>query len=932
MSAYKNLVLSRRPIAYYRFAETLADVTADPKAIDSSGNGNHLTYSQSAIDFNIFEAQSRVGFTTPLELSAADDKAIAINFRSHENWLSVFSASLNKLLVYPKSFDTFLGPLQDQVVDVRNVGLSLWLSQVGDNLVLIKPGIEKTLNGDSIGYGQNGYGSIVWAEALGLFFGFFNTGSVFYRTTTVYTSTDGDNWASQTPVGLNDYGISEQVAWSPTLNMFCTTVYKPFVHFRNATSTDGITWTVLPSHGHMISYYSSVSLYVEYEIVYSHVIWAGNKFVFSSEDGNAISYDGVTRISTYKQRSKWKPETQAYSPTLDLILIGGRGSNAGIYTSSDAITWTARSAFDVEGSFWSSHLNKFFCFRYEEIVSSSDGINWQAESLPITGYGQVTGITCSSTRTYVLTGSHYTSTSDGISWTPPKPIINDPPSASKPVFPIPSTKFSIEAMVAPNNSSIQPNKTIVSYGNQLSIKCLGRSLSIKIKNTVVNTGHSLIADDVDVTIWEAGYAGDSAPLPINFNQHQSGISVSGSLSSIPGYFGSSKKDTVLLQKLRPVDDQVYNSSGWVVDEINFYGWLQHRHIVVTWDSADGHLCVYDNGVQVFSQSGVETGQTLTAGQELVIGADIVDAFTRTDSFGGTLDEIAVYDRVLPPYEAFQSYRTSTSNTNNPIVPAFIRVDVPDLTSYERDGWYYAPSLVQATTGVLFEEDANYFNIPLIDLANAVTIEEWLIPSGTTHTMALFDGPVFLRCVGNSLWQFGFGSSLYQGYLPVEAKKPIYVAASHTFGAGQNTFVAINGRLLDGAWRYSDHSVSIATDTNLITTVDLPNLSRVRFYTTPTGSLADPLVANTDYWTIRVSSTTSRLATTRANAEANLFIDITSVGNSQTIRVFEGEALPPFSQNYMRVSLGKTDVIQQLRLSSTAKTIAAVRAYFQGAGQ
>lgn len=71
---------------------------------------------------------------------------------------------------------------------------------------------------------------------------------------------------------------------------------------------------------------------------------------------------------------------------------------------------------------------------------------------------------------------------------------------------------------------------------------------------------------------------------------------------------------------------------------------------------------------------------------------------------------------------------------------------------------------------------------------------------------------------------------------------------------------------------------------IVTSADVPNFSRVRF--TTSGALPSPLAVATDYWTIRLTSTTSRLATSYANAVAGSYIDLTTAGTgTQTLTTF-----------------------------------------------
>lgn len=71
------------------------------------------------------------------------------------------------------------------------------------------------------------------------------------------------------------------------------------------------------------------------------------------------------------------------------------------------------------------------------------------------------------------------------------------------------------------------------------------------------------------------------------------------------------------------------------------------------------------------------------------------------------------------------------------------------------------------------------------------------------------------------------------------------------------------------------TANAATDVITHTGLDVPNLSQVRVSTS--GTLPAPLAALTDYWTVRQSSSTSKLATSLANAQANTTIDLTTAG-------------------------------------------------------
>lgn len=76
--------------------------------------------------------------------------------------------------------------------------------------------------------------------------------------------------------------------------------------------------------------------------------------------------------------------------------------------------------------------------------------------------------------------------------------------------------------------------------------------------------------------------------------------------------------------------------------------------------------------------------------------------------------------------------------------------------------------------------------------------------------------------------------------------------------------------------FSSSSGLLGTYTN-----DIANLSKVRFRNSG-GALPTGLVAGTDYYTIRVSATTSRFATSRANAIAGTAIAFTDAGTGTNV--------------------------------------------------
>ena len=106
------------------------------------------------------------------------------------------------------------------------------------------------------------------------------------------------------------------------------------------------------------------------------------------------------------------------------------------------------------------------------------------------------------------------------------------------------------------------------------------------------------------------------------------------------------------------------------------------------------------------------------------------------------------------------------------------------------------------------------------------------------------------------------------------------SASATTGRAYLT-AATNASPAGRGWTISDGgnaNCTFSSSSGLLATCsgDRPTQSRVVFRTDAT--LPTGLTAGTTYWTVRVSSTTSRLATSRANAQANSVISFTDSGS------------------------------------------------------
>lgn len=166
--------------------------------------------------------------------------------------------------------------------------------------------------------------AIAWSSSASLFVSVGEAGSI-------YTSSDGVNWFSQTnPLGSSD--VMTSITYSSSLNLFVATAYAGKI----ITSTNGTAWTQrTPATGvgflNTVCWSSTLSLFL-----YAGLGDTGNTgSLGTSPDG--ITWTARTGISTCKYG------VSAYSTTLSLFVIGGTNSAENackMATSADGITWS----------------------------------------------------------------------------------------------------------------------------------------------------------------------------------------------------------------------------------------------------------------------------------------------------------------------------------------------------------------------------------------------------------------------------------------------------------------------------------------------------------------------------------------------------------------------------------------------------------------
>ncbi|HDH31647.1 MAG TPA: hypothetical protein ENH26_02640, partial [Candidatus Wolfebacteria bacterium] len=83
-----------------------------------------------------------------------------------------------------------------------------------------------------------------------------------------------------------------------------------------------------------------------------------------------------------------------------------------------------------------------------------------------------------------------------------------------------------------------------------------------------------------------------------------------------------------------------------------------HHIAVTWRGSDGQVKIYKEGSEAYSGT-LATGTSITGGGSLVLAQEqdsVGGGFDPTQAFNGTIDEVAIYNRVLSPTEILDHYK------------------------------------------------------------------------------------------------------------------------------------------------------------------------------------------------------------------------------------------------------------------------------------
>lgn len=284
-------------------------------------------------------------------------------------------------------------------------------------------------------------------------------GGLFYNASTTQkyvwvggvnlaTSTDGNRWNAPDPGWPNNYQINSIA--------FGASVYVLTANTGNvATSTDGATWTarVSASTSTMFTTTFGASKFLAagqlgaMQTSTNGIVWTSQTSGTTSTIGKVafvnslFIYAGQAMIATSTDAVTWTARTLTTpaTTTITSVTFGASiyvyaGSGGNVATSADAITWTARTfgaVTAVSNLIFAS--SKFVAIGAGGMIrTSADAITWAAATSNTTS--SLTGIVHDGTLFHVTgVNTHLTST-DAVTWTKNFPGINDTDSIQAAIY------------------------------------------------------------------------------------------------------------------------------------------------------------------------------------------------------------------------------------------------------------------------------------------------------------------------------------------------------------------------------------------------------------------------------------------------------------------------------------------------------------------
>ena len=317
-------------------------------------------------------------------------------------------------------------------------------------------------------------------------------------------------------------------------------------------------------------------------------------------------------------------------------------------------------------------------------------------------------------------------------------------------------------------------------------------------------------------------------------------------------------------------DSTKISCGQDIESTSFvYSASQARYYGVSGSNGQGTLSSFDNNFRVIDAGAISTTAAINAAATMpgylflplqnsrwitMNAASVFARLTSAAAIWGTLTEAGVW--------------TASGNIlRYPTMP-YIGTDWVMVagTPYDMSNPADANSSVSAyitnrNTGVLTTLAANW-----IPSAVPPAIE-----SNYANTALCYPSNAIVETPGSSFY-FYYPSISPTG-LNVWIGSVSNLASTPTIGASSTAYTIT-----------SPAGVDTVNDW-VTTSADVPNFSRVRF--TTSSSLPAPLALATNYWTIRITASTSRIATSYANAVAGTYIDLTTTGvGTQTMTAYQ----------------------------------------------
>lgn len=158
-----------------------------------------------------------------------------------------------------------------------------------------------------------------------------------------------------------------------------------------------------------------------------------------------------------------------------------------------------------------------------------------------------------------------------------------------------------------------------------------------------------------------------------------------------------------------------------------------HHIAVTWQSSDGKIYLYKDGIPAFNGT-LETGEVLIQGGSLVLGQeqDIVGgSFDVTQAFLGSMDEVRIYSRALSASEISEHFSGVFKNELGLISAWHFDekdgTDIIDSSSFGNNGRIAGPEWIggKVNYSLDFGGVNGYVQAPSFSLGGTMTIEAWV---------------------------------------------------------------------------------------------------------------------------------------------------------------------------------------------------------------